>query len=279
MAKTSPINIYRSVRSLSKVPSRLLSRRWYHQQPPRPSLLRDHRFLPYTFIAICCGGCALGTYAQAQAKNKNDTRLLDLLNKHAAYSLDNIREGRYYTMITSSFMHYSPIHLFCNMYGLYQLGTLMTAYFGPAQFVAIWIGGSLACDGAQLYVDYAKDQAAKAFTQVRSASGGMSNIWRPNRNADVQALETHAVGIGASGSILSMLTVFVSMMPKEKIMLWPIPIPMRAWVAALGFAAGSAYCLKENYLPVIGHAGHLGGMGFGLAYWFVKLRPWLRRFR
>lgn len=150
----------------------------------------------------------------------------------------------------------------------------MTMYFGPASFLVIWIGGSLACDGATLYWDSMKEKAAAKFT-----NGGFGNMWRRNRNADLQALNTHAIGIGASGSVLSMLAVFVGMMPTHKIMLFPIPLPMPAWIAVMGFVAGSAYCLKENYLPAIGHVGHIGGMGFGLAYYFARLRPWLRRVR
>jgi membrane associated rhomboid family serine protease len=278
MQTISPKSFPTSLRNLSRGQLLLPSRRWYHQAP-RPSVFRDDRLLPYTFIAICCGGCALGYYAQNQSQSGGDTRLLDLIHKHAAYSLANIREGRYYTMITSSFMHFSPIHLTCNMYGLYQLGPLMTMYFGPATFLVIWIGGSIACDGATLYWDSMKEKAAAKFVQLKSAGGGMSNIWRLNRNADLQNLQTHAIGIGASGSVLSMLAVFVGMMPTHKIMLFPVPLPMPAWIAALGFVAGSAYCLRENYLPAIGHAGHLGGLGFGLAYYIVRLRPWLRRFR
>lgn len=264
-----------SLRSLSKRQLLLPSRRWYHQDP-RPSFFRDHRLLPYTFIAICCGGCALGYYADQQSQSAGDTRLRDLIHKHAAYSLANIREGRYYTMITSSFMHFSPLHLACNMYGVYTLGPIMTMSFGPATFLVVWMGGSIACDGATLYWDSRKEAAAakQKFTSV-----GSSNIWRLNRNAELQDLDTHAIGIGASGSLLSMLGVFVGMMPTHQIMLFPIPLPMPAWIAALGFVAGSAYCLRENYLPAIGHVGHLGGMGFGLTYYFLRLRPWLRRFR
>ena len=271
------MTLSRSLRIPARYPVAASFRRRFHQNF-QPSIIHNPKVLPYTFIAICCGGCAVGYFAkQESALGRPD--LLDSIKTHVAYSLQNIREGRYYTMITSSFMHFSGIHLLCNMYALYQLGPLMIIYFGPAAFFTLWIGGSIACNASALYWDSMKERASNAFTPARSASGGMSNIWRNNPNVDLQNLHTHAIGIGASGSICSMLAVFVSMMPNHKIWLFPVPVPLPAWFAAVGFVATSAYWLKENILPWIGHAGHLGGMGFGLAYYFGRLRPWLRRFR
>lgn len=250
------------------------TQRAYHQNA-RPSILHRPNFLPYTFIAICCGGCALGCYAK-QESQRGRSALRNLITKYAACSLQNIREGRYYTMITSSFMHFSPIHLACNMVGLYSFGPLIVMSFGPATFLVAWIGGSIACDSALLYWDSMKEKPASQYQQTKSASSGMSNVWRRNPDADLQAPQTHAVAIGASGSICALLGVFVGLSPTAKIQMFLLP-PLPAWIAMAGFTAASVYCMSENLFPFIGHAGHLGGLGFGLAYYYGRLRPWIRR--
>lgn len=44
--------------------------------------------------------------------------------RHMVLSLQNIRAGRIYTLMTSAFMHRSPLHLFLNMYILYSFKKL-----------------------------------------------------------------------------------------------------------------------------------------------------------
>ena len=83
--------------------------------------------------------------------------------------------------------------------------------------------------------------------------------------------------VGASGSILGMFALFGCMVPFHKIMIFPLPVSVSAWIGIGVFAAGSAYCLVGQVLPMIGHAGHLGGMGFGVLYWAVRARRRVRR--
>ena len=253
------------------------SRRGY-QQHARPSIFHDTRVLPYTFIAICCGGCYVG-YSANQNAHSGRPGLMNLIDKHATCSLKNFREGRYYTLITSSFMHISPYHLLCNMLGLYSFGPVIVGSFGPAAFLTAWFGGSIACDSATLYWQSMKERAAAAFVQTRPTSGGLSSIWRRRPDANLQDLQTHAKAIGASGSVLALLGVYVGMKPHSGLFIFPIPAAIPAWIALTAFVAGSAYCVSENLFPAIGHTGHLGGIGFGLAYYYSWLRPWMRRFR
>ena len=228
----------------------------YHQPHGNPNIL------PYTFMAICCAGCAFANYART-----THPQLLPLIDRHAVCSLQNIREGRYHTMLTSSLTHFSPIHLAANMFGLSQLGPLMVTAFGPSGFLVLWVGGSLACDTATLYWERMLQQADGAGAQSRTMKG-----IRPE-----QTVETKAVG--ASGSVLGMLAVFGCRMPKHRIIVFPLPIPMPAWLAIGSFAVGSVYCAVNVLLPFIGHAGHLGGMAFGTAYYYTWGRRYLKRLR
>ena len=58
-----------------------------------------------------------------------------------------IKEGEYYRMITSMFLHVDIIHLGVNMYSLYILGKQAESFFGKAKFLIIYllsgIGASL----------------------------------------------------------------------------------------------------------------------------------------
>ena len=229
-------------------------RRYLSSSPSPPSFLhRNVNLLPYIFIGICCAGCAFSNYAE-----KYEPKYLDSITKHAVCSLRNIREGRYYTLLTSSFTHLSPIHLAVNMFALKNLGPFIVSSFGPGTFLVLWAGGSLACDTASLYWDWMVQQASRA--QLRRPGG---------------IVETR--GVGASGSLMCMFAACVCTFPNAKVTIFPVPIPMNAWVAMGIFTAGSVYCAANNLLPFIGHVGHLGGMGFGVGWYYIMGRRLLRK--
>ena len=146
------------------------------------------------------------------------------------------------------------MHLAFNMYGLYTLGPLICATFGPGGFLALWVGGALSCGAAQLGWEYWSQQTEQARSYARAVEGQRQGWRRPEEMRETKS-------VGASGSILGMFTLFGCMMPAHKIMIFPLPVPVAAWVGVGVFAAGSAYCMVEQVLPMIGHAGHLGGDG------------------
>ena len=123
----------------------------------------------------------------------------------------------------------------------------------------------MSCGAAQLGWEYWNQQAERALAYARGAKGQIQG-WRRLE----EPRETKSVG--ASGSILGMFALFGCMMPSHKIMIFPLPVPVSTWVGIGLFAAGSACCLVGQVLPMIGHAGHLGGMGFGVLYWAVRAR-------
>ncbi|KAG7006053.1 hypothetical protein G7Y79_00016g040380 [Physcia stellaris] len=239
-------------------------RRFYNSRPHR-QLPGGPNTLPFTFMAICCTGYAFSLYAHDSAPH-----LLRLIDDHAVCSLQNIREGRYYTLVTSSFTHFTLVHLGFNMYGLYMLGPLMTSFFGPSAFLVLWIGSSLTCDAAALYWDYLNQQARQARSQARAVRG-VRQVW----GSPEAMVETKS--IGASGSVLGMFATFCCMMPKNRVLMMPIPVPVPAWVGISVFAIGSAYCAVNALFPYIGHMGHLGGMAFGAAWYFTQGRRILRK--
>ena len=58
-----------------------------------------------------------------------------------------IRDGEYYRLLSSTFLHGSLTHLFLNMFSLYQVGPAVLSYFKTPGFLAIYLlsglGGSV----------------------------------------------------------------------------------------------------------------------------------------
>lgn len=50
-----------------------------------------------------------------------------------------VRDGEYYRLITSMFVHGSIIHLLCNMYCLYVIGPQVESFFGHAKYIIIYV--------------------------------------------------------------------------------------------------------------------------------------------
>ena len=50
-----------------------------------------------------------------------------------------IRDGEYYRLITSMFVHGGIIHLLCNMYCLYVIGPQVESFFGHAKYIIIYV--------------------------------------------------------------------------------------------------------------------------------------------
>ena len=60
---------------------------------------------------------------------------------------DLVKMGEYYRLITCAFVHVDIVHLMCNMYALYSIGSLAESYYGKIKFTLIYfvsaITGSL----------------------------------------------------------------------------------------------------------------------------------------
>ncbi|WP_406695699.1 rhomboid family intramembrane serine protease [Singulisphaera sp. Ch08] len=58
-------------------------------------------------------------------------------------SLNELYRGEIWRVVTCTFVHYNLLHLGMNLYGLYQLGSLVESWYGAGQFLAIYlvIGG------------------------------------------------------------------------------------------------------------------------------------------
>ena len=79
-----------------------------------------------------------------------------------------VKEGEYYRLFTSMFLHADIIHIACNMYALYVLGPQLESFFGKIKYLIIYL-----------------------------LSGIIGNLF-------VLIFETNSIGVGASGAIFGL---------------------------------------------------------------------------
>ncbi len=65
-----------------------------------------------------------------------------ILNKFCIYG-NYVRGGEYYRLLTGTFLHGNIIHLLCNMYALYILGSQLESFVGKIKFLIIYLFSAL----------------------------------------------------------------------------------------------------------------------------------------
>ena len=136
-----------------------------------------------------------------------------------------IQSGESYRMATSAFLHVDYMHLFFNMYALYLFGDIVLNSLGLILFVLIY---------------------------VLSLLGGSILSLRIHKN------QPYYTAVGASGAVSGILYSAVLLYPDMTLMMFPLPIPIPAYLFALGYMIYSIYGMKKN-IGNIGHSAHLGG--------------------
>ncbi|KAF2500076.1 hypothetical protein BU16DRAFT_522914 [Lophium mytilinum] len=163
------------------------------------------------------------------------------LTRDLPLSLKSVREGRYWTIITSGFTHFSGMHLIFNMIALHAFGrTLVYGARLPVPRLALLSVGSLI--------------SGSAFFLVHEKR-------RERRFYNVQ-------GIGASGMVMGLGAAAACLVPMQQMMVVIVPAPL--FVVVAGYFAYDFWYLNQH--TGTAHSGHLGGMAFGLLYYVLSLR-------
>ena len=85
--------------------------------------------------------------------------------------------------------------------------------------------------------------------------------------------ELGIVLIGASGAVMGVLLAFGVMHPNEVLIMFPIPVPVKAKWFVIGYAALELFYGATGRAAGIAHFAHVGGMLWGyllLLYWKRK---------
>ena len=144
--------------------------------------------------------------------------------------------------ITYMFLHAGFGHLFFNMFALWMFGRTLEYELGSQRFAVYY----LVCG-------------------VGAALIQMLVAWI--------AGDTGIVLIGASGAVMGVLLAFGVMHPDEVLIIFPIPVPIKAKWFVIGYAALELFYGATGRGLGIAHFAHIGGMLWGwmlLLYWKHK---------
>ncbi|MCJ1454158.1 hypothetical protein MMC28_004508 [Mycoblastus sanguinarius] len=239
------------------------NRRQYHEYGPPLSYWNRNKpnIVVGGIIGLCTAGFTYSWYAEQVFLRTRKHKRLDSIRNNFVCSLDNWRAGRWWTLITPSVMHFGGTHLFLNMLGLWSFSFTFVSLFGVSGLAGIWLAGGTACSAASLIWQGYLEKESKNRAGYKGHNSHLDQ--RPSGS------------VGASGSILGLSAATMCRIPSLRVSLIGLPVPL--WGTNLGFAAFSVYCMVNDAFPGIGHAGHLGGMAGGIAYFYGITRPWLRR--
>ena len=212
-----------------------------------------------------------------------------------------------FQLVTYMFVHsthgsggYSISHIFGNMLGLFFLGPILEMLWGEKRFLAFYlatgIGAGLLYMGLKYYDIATLEAASKAYIQnpdfkqfesliQRFYSEGIpSNVYGLLENTGNISLKESVFVIeeslksvldtpmiGASGAVFGVMAGFALLLPNTELMLFPIPIPIKAKYFV------SFYALYEIYAGLhkmpgdnVAHFAHIGGMIFA----FILIKIW-----
>jgi membrane associated rhomboid family serine protease len=152
---------------------------------------------------------------------------------------------KYWQALTSCFTHFGIGHLVFNMFSAYSLGQMvaMTPGITAGKLLTLVIGSGLTGSAG-----FIAQRAAKT-------EGGRTDRVR---------------GLGFSGCVMGLGAAAACMHPHAQMLIMGI-IPAPLWALSIGYLVYDGYYLNDQ-TSTTGHAGHLGGALFGMAYWYLKLR-------
>lgn len=159
---------------------------------------------------------------------------------------DPLREGFFPTQfITYMFMHGSEWHILFNMISLYFIGPTAEYFLGKKRFLILYFVSGV----------------AGAFLQILGSYGINYMEYGQFMTASL---------VGASAAISGLFGAMVCFIPDNKVVIFPIFIPIKLKWAFIGFAVFSLVAPFINAMPGLGHFAHLGGLLAG----YLITRHW-----
>ena len=152
------------------------------------------------------------------------------------------------------FLHSGTRHIFSNMFGLFMFGPMLESFLGSKRFLILYIvsgvGACLLHGGISLYEISQLPIDSAEYTMMMSIPM-----------------------VGASGAIFGMLGAFARLFPNTEMIIFPLPIPVKAKYLVSLYALFEIFSGVYNVMPGVAHFAHIGGLIFGVLlinYWNKK---------
>ncbi len=165
------------------------------------------------------------------------------------------RPWLFYQLLTYGFLHapFDLWHILMNMAGLWFLGREVESLYGRREF--LWLYLSAIVFAGLIWV---------------AAENVAGLLWVAADNVDGQASPPPGM-LGASGGVVAVVLLFILNFPRRTLMLFPIPIPIPAWVVGVGILAYNLFgAAGGNQDSNVAFTAHLGGAFY--AYIFFRTR-------
>jgi len=170
------------------------------------------------------------------------------------FSLGNWRAGRWYTVVTSTFMHHGVIHLVDDLWDLWFYGIPIIILFGLSHFAGIYILGGISGGLLRLHFDWLVE------SEFERLIGGKE--WWVQRTA-----------VGAADPVRALMMVLALTVPMYKVPF--ITFPLAHFISGGTVAWCFLYTLGgllSFWAVDVPHHGHFGGYVFGACVLGVFLK-------
>lgn len=192
-------------------------------------------------------------------------------------------------LITHMFMHGGFLHILFNMYVLYMFGSQLEASIGNKKFIFLYLSAGFGAVALQFFVQYLQFYPGyEALIKVGSTADEIRLFYETSQFrssaldlVDIEALVKtrevyYSTMVGASGAIAGVMAAFAVSFPDWKLMIIPIPVPIKAKYLILGYFAIDVFSgLRGTPLfgpPNVANWAHVGGgiIGFIMMYYWKK---------
>jgi membrane associated rhomboid family serine protease len=183
----------------------------------------------------------------------------DLTDKLALHPLES-PNFKPYQLITHMFAHGGFSHILFNMIALFVFGSTLENVWGSKRFLICYLLAGIGAAALHLLVQH-----------FRLASFSREDIEVIKQLAsEHKYTATMVPTVGASGAVMGTMAAFAYLFPNTPMMIFPIPMPIKAIYMALIYMAIDLFGGFGNFQgDNVAHFAHLGGALTGFILVFV----------
>jgi membrane associated rhomboid family serine protease len=183
----------------------------------------------------------------------------------------------WFQIITSIFLHGGLMHLFFNMFSLYNIGPTLERMIGSTRFFSLYflsgIFGSLlhlAITALFVYIALGRFWIYDPSLPLEAQFPNITNLNQSLDQMYPQLKHALSVSVGASGALYGVFAVFARMFPNMKFYLMFIPVAIKAKFLLIGLIAFDLIlAILQLEGDPLGHFAHLGGAFTGLLFFYT----------
>ncbi|WFD29967.1 rhomboid protease [Malassezia sp. CBS 17886] len=184
-------------------------------------------------------------YARDRAERSGDPSMYWGMIRNFTSGEANLRDGRWWTLLTACFSQQTPGHFAFNMLTFAFTAPALLPIVGAARFVSLYLGAGLISSVASI-----------AWPHV--VTPHLSHSWHPAPRARFTQ--------GASGSVYAIIATYAVIRPTAPLyVFYVLPIPV--WICVSALLGWELYAsANPKAKPGIDSVGHVGGLLTGILF-------------